>query len=116
MSSGGGRLETQTVLGEMLGKEGVEGAFDHLPITPSGTEYHANKILSILAPWILPLLPLFTFPETWYIPQRHHFPAVLSSAGCFSSNSRFLRPGGGVSVFLSAHCRFQTTASPLIGL
>ena len=50
MSSGGGGLEMQTVLGEMLGKEGMEEALDHLPITLSGTEYHANKILSILAP------------------------------------------------------------------
>lgn len=72
MSSWGRWAKDADSRGEMLGKErgrgGCTTSLSHLPIMPSGTEYHASKFLSILGPSILPLLPLFTFWETRLSP------------------------------------------------
>lgn len=117
MSSWGRWARDADSLGEMLGKKGAEGvplmSLYHLPIISSGTEYHANKLLSILGPYILPLLCLFISPETSISPGDT---TSYSSLQCrLFSSSRFHRPGGGVSVFLSATCSFQTTASSPCG-
>lgn len=66
---GGGGLEMQIVHKRYWGKRGALGTPRrspcHLPIMPSGTEYHANKLRSILSLDTPFILPLFTFPETY---------------------------------------------------
>lgn len=66
---GGGGLEMQIVHKRYWGKRGALGAPRrspcHLPIMPSGTEYHANKLRSILSLDTPFIFPLFTFPETY---------------------------------------------------
>lgn len=46
---------------------------------------------------------------------KHHLHSLVTSLPCVLSTSRLLRPGGGVSVSLSAHSCFQTIASPPSG-
>lgn len=50
MSSQGDGGGMQRVLGQMLGREGTEGALDHVPTMPSGTEELGKKLLCVLAP------------------------------------------------------------------
>lgn len=65
------------------------------------------------SPSLVPTYFLY-FPQKPAYPLEIPLPVVHSSAVC-SSSSSFRRPGGGVSVFLSVNCSFQSTASSPYG-
>lgn len=102
---GGGGLARRTLLGEMRGKVGADGAprmaLYHLPIMPSGTEFRAREF-AFLDLWILPLLPLVTFPESGTCPgdTTPWSPLWCRLFICPTPGSSGRERGGEVSVFL----------------